>query len=436
MSRSAPFPRRRFLKSAVSAAVASPTVITSFSLFGQDRPVPSSRLTLGAIGVGGMGSGDLGDFLGRGEVQAVAVCDPDAGHAENAKKMVEGRYAQDKASGKFKGCDIVKDFREVTRRPDIDIVMIATPDHWHALPVIDAARHGKDIHCQKPLSLTIAQGRAMCDAVHRYGRVFQTGSQQRSDRNFRYGCELVRNGRIGKLLEIHVGLPTGGACEPLKPEPVPPNFDYEWWLGPAPWTPYNGKRIHWNFRWILDYSGGQLTDWGAHHIDIAQWGNGTSYSGPTEFEGAGVFPKEGDWDAAINYKITCTYPNGVRMIVADGRTYPNGVKFVGDKGWVFVTRGPMDAEPKSILSSVIGPNEIHLYESHDHKGNFLQCVRTRGETVAPIENAHRSISVAHLCNHAMKLGRKLAWDPAKERFVNDPEADRLLTRAMRPPWHL
>ena len=422
------FTRRGLLKGAAAAAI-GPYFLTSSALGAGARPAASSRNTMGAIGIGGMGSGDLNGFLGITDVQVLAVCDVDKDHRDKAKQRVDVRYANT-------DCTACADFREVIGRKDLDSVMIATPDHWHALPVIAAARAGKDIHCQKPLSLTIREGRAMSDACRKYGVVFQTGSQQRSDNKFRFACELVRNGRIGKLLTMEVGLPTGhvGKLEPTMP--VPDGFDYDFWLGQAPWSPYTRVRCHGSFRWFLDYSGGQVTDWGAHHCDIAQWGNGTSYSGPVEIEGKGVFPTDGLYDTAVNYRFECLYRNGARMIVADGATYPNGVKFIGSEGWVFVSRGRIDSEPKSLLSSVIGPDEIHLYESRDHKGNFIDCIKSRGETVAPIENAHRSVTIAHLGNIAMRLGRKVRWNPDTERFVSDPEADRMLARAMRAPWHL
>jgi len=422
--------RREWLKGAsatAAAAIVGPYMITSSALGAGGRPAPSNRITMGAIGLGGQGFGDMNDFLGRNQVQVLAVCDVDRGHRDGAKAAVDKRYGNN-------ACAATNDFRDIIRRKDIDTVMIATLDHWHAIPVIEAAKAGKDIHCQKPLSLTVEEGRAMSDAVKRFGRVFQTGSQQRSDGRFRFACELVLSGRIGKLQTMEVGLPGGSGCPPQPAKPPPDGFDYDMWLGQAPYEPYCDNRTHWNFRWILDYSGGQVTDWGAHHCDIAQWGSGTSLTGPTEVEGKGEFPADGLWNTATSYRFECTYPGGVRMIVSNG--FPNGVKFVGTDGWVFVDRGRIDAQPSAILKSVIRPSEIHLYESHDHKGNFLDCIRTRAETIAPIENAHRSITIAHIGNIAMLLGRKLKWDPKAERFVNDAEANRMLSRAMRSPWHL
>jgi predicted dehydrogenase len=276
----------------------------------------------------------------------------------------------------------------------------------------------------------------MSDAVRRYGRVFQTGSQQRSDGRFRFACELVRNGRIGKLHTIRTWLPRGSACPPKPPKPVPEGFDYDMWLGPAPFAPYCDNRTHWDFRWILDYSGGQVTDWGAHHNDIAQWGHGTEYTGPVEVEGKGEFPKEGLWNAAMTYEFTCTYADGVKLICSDDSKGENGLRFEGTDGWVYVNRGRIDANPKSLLQSKIGAGEIHLYESPGHYRDFVDCIRTRRQPIAPIEQAHRSIAISHLGNIAMLLGRKIKWDPDREVVVGDTEAQRMTSRAMRAPWHL
>jgi len=276
----------------------------------------------------------------------------------------------------------------------------------------------------------------MSDAVRRNSIIWQTGSWQRSKPSFRNACELVRNGRIGKLHTVYIGLPTGSSIEVQPEQPVPEGFDYNFWLGPAPRAPYTKNRCHWNFRWILDYSGGQLSDWAAHHCDIAHWGMGTEYTGPVEIEGRGEFPREGLWNAATSYHFTCKYANGVTVDIANNKVNPMGCKFVGDKGWVFISRGDFQTEPKSLITSIIGRNEIRLYKSDNHWGNFIDCVRSRKQTITPIEVAHRSITVAHLGNIAMQLERKLKWDPARERFVNDPAADRMLSRAMRSPWHL
>ena len=300
--------------------------------------------------------------------------------------------------------------------------------------MIRAAEAGKDIYCEKPLSLTVEQGRVMSDTVRRYGIVFQTGTQLRSMHTNRFGCELVRNGRIGEVREVHIRPGPGMAIESQPEMPVPPGFDYDMWLGPAPWAPYTEQRCHGVFRSILDYSGGQVTDHGAHYYDIAQWGLGTEATGPIEFEGRGDFPRTGLWNAALQYRIECTYANGIRMIVS--HMGDAAVKFVGTEGTVCAGDGGSWTDPPALARSVIGPAETHLYQSNNHRQNFLDCIRSRSETIAPIETAHRAITIGHICNIAMKLERKLRWNPDKERFVNDPEADRMLSRPMRPPWTL
>jgi predicted dehydrogenase len=397
---------------------------------------PSDRITIGCIGIGNMGSSNMWSFIGKPEAQIVALCDVDAKRLDEAIKEIEKK-------GEVRGVARYADFRELLERRDLDAVSIAVPDHWHALIAVAAARRGLDIYGEKPLAYTIAEGRAVVDAVARYNIVWQTGSWQRSVKNFRLACELVRNGRIGTVHTVRVGLPSGYGFSDqggFAPAPPPAGFDYDMWLGPAPLAPYAPNRCHWNFRWISDYSGGQLTDWAGHHCDIAQWGMGTETTSPVEIEGAAEFPKakDGLFDTARKYRFVCTYREGFTMIVADREQQPKGmgVQFEGSDGWIWVDREGFDASPKSLLSSVIGPGETRLYRSDDHHQNFLDCVRTRSETITPARIAHRSIMIGHLGLIAMKLGRKVRWDPAAERFVNDPEADRFLSRPMRSPWHL
>ena len=445
--------RRDFLKKTAAVAggaSAFPYIVTSSALGNAESVAASNRITMGCVGVGNQGTNDMRGFLGDERVQVVAVCDVNresngywnnaVGGREPAKRIVEERYGREKASGAYKGCAAYEDFREVMAREDIDTVLLALPDHWHSITVIEAAKAGKDIYGEKPLSLTIGQGRAMSDAVRRYGRIFQTGSQQRSDRNFRRACELVRNGRIGKLHTVRCGLP-GGTPDISKqghrnkPEPVPEGFNYDIWLGPAPWAPYCPARCHVNFRWILDYSGGQVTDWGGHHPDCAQWGMGTEDTGPVEIRNAkGEFPRDGLYNTATEYYFECIYDNGVKLIVSNRER--GGLTFEGTEGKVWANRGRHDAEPKSILDSKIGPDEINLYRSSNHFRNFIDCVISRNQPVAPIETAHRSITISHLGNIAMLLGRDLKWDPEKEGFINDDEANRMVWRPMRSPWHL
>ncbi len=419
--------RRDFLKAAAAAA-AAPYVITSPALGGSGRPAASNRIAMGFIGVGGQGGGHLRASVRHPEIEVLAVCDVDARHRDRAKAAVDSRR---------KGCAAYGDFRELLARDDIDAVLIATPDHWHALISIAAAQAGKDIYCEKPFATTIAEGRAVCQAVKRYGAVFQTGSQERSNGRCRYACELVRNGRIGRLHTVRMNLPTDNRrCGPQPAMPVPKGFDYDTWLGPAPAEPYTARRCHFNFRWILDYSDGELTDRGAHVNDIGQWGAGMERSGPVAIGGKGDFPADGLWNTATGFHVEGEYASGVKLVIAS--TPPRGIRFEGTEGWIFVNihGGQLQAEPASVLTSRIGPNETHLYRSGGHRADWLRAIRTRGRTVAPAEVGHRTVSLCHLANISMLLGRKLKWDPKEERFVGDAEANRMLARPMRPPWHL
>ncbi len=443
ISNSGRISRRGFLRgsAALGAGLAWPTIVPS-SVFGQNAP--SNRIAIGCIGVGRMGMGDLRELMGHADVQIVAVCDVDSKRAENAKKVVEGKYAAQTADGTYKGCALTGDFRKIIARQDIDAVSIVTPDHWHTIPAVAAAKAGKDIFLQKPLTLTIEEGRIMSNTVRRYGRVMQVGSQQRSETNFRQACELVRNGRIGKVHTVTVAFGTDPGCGEEPEMPVPANLDYDFWLGPAPLAPYTEKRVHPQADlgrpgWlrIMAYGHGMITGWGSHHLDIAQWGLGTSDTGPVEVSGKADFPKSGLWDVHGDFHIEYMYENGVRMICTDDKAKPHGIRFEGPDGWVHVRRGFIDANPKSLLQEKIGPDEIQLYRSNNHKRNWLDCIKSRGETVAPVENGHRSCTVCLLGSIAMQLdGRKLKWDPKRERFIGDDEANRMLSRPMRQPWRL
>ena len=435
--------RRNFLKS--TAAFASAAAARA-----QDRPSASNRITMGVIGTGNQGTGDMQNFLADERVQVVAVCDLNkespgywdgaiAGR-EPARILVEWHYARAKRSGVYKGCTAYEDFRDLLARKDIDTVLIAVPDHWHSIPVIEAARAGKDIYGEKPLSLTISEGRAMANTVKATNRVFQCGSQQRSDVRFRKACEIVRNGGIGKLETVLVGLPggtpdIGHTGDRQDPEPVPEGFNYEMWLGPAPEAPYAPARCHVNFRWILDYSGGQITDWGGHHPDIAQWGMGTELTGPTAIRnGQAQWAKEKIWNTAVDYYFEAHYAGGVIMKVSS--RLRGGVTFQGTDGNVWVNRGAIEATPQSLLDWQPKENDIHLYRSDNHARNFIDCVISRKETAAPIEQAHRSITIAHLGNISLRLGRDLRWDPATEQIVGDASASQMLSRPMRKPWSI
>ena len=432
--------RRGFLKGTGAIALGAPYVLTSTALGGPGGTPASDRIVMGFIGVGGQGGGHVHGLSGRRDVQIAAICDADRGRRESRRKFVSDRYARDKRGGK--GVRAYRDFRDLLARDDIDAILTAPPDHWHALVSIAAARAGKDIYCEKPLASSVAEGRAVVDAVQRYGRVFQTGSQERSGRG-RLGCELVRNGRLGKIHTIRTYLPTDHRqTGNHRPQPVPDGFDYDMWLGRAPWAPYTPARCHFNFRWIRDYSPGELIDRGAHVNDLALWGAEPLLTGPVEIEGTGEFPRDGLWNSAIDYHIEYHYASGLRIITdsrnPDGSRPARGIKFEGTDGWLFIHihGGNMRAEPESILREKIGENEIHLHRSPGHHEDWLRAIRSRGPTVAPADQGHRTASFCHLGNIAILLNRKLLWDPDKEQFLNDDEANRMVRPCMREPWEL
>jgi predicted dehydrogenase len=417
--------RRELLRrtaAGMAAGVAAPYVLTSSALGGAGKLPASERVMLGVIGTGGRASA----FLGNQNI--LAVCDVDAETRDNALVQVLVKNPSAKS---------YNDFREVLARPDIDAVVIVTPDHWHCQISAMAALAGKDVYCEKPLSAYVAEGRALADLIKRRSTIFQTGSQQRSDGLFRHACELVRNGRIGKLKSVSVGLLPGQPSPPLVPQVVPPGLDYDLWLGAAPWVPYMKDRCKYNFRFQLDYAAGKISDWGAHHLDIAQWAMGTDRSGPVEIEGTGEFPTGGLFDTAIHFDVTFTYANGLKLRARDeDRDFPLGIRFDGEDGWVFVTRGKIETDPPGLRTARFRPDEVHLYRSENHWTNFLNCVRSRQEPIAPVEVSHRTVTMCHLANVAMLLKRKVKWDPAAETFPGDEEANRMpmIRRARRQPW--
>jgi predicted dehydrogenase len=435
--RSSPLTRRQFLGRTAAAALV-PAVVPA-PVRGQGRlPAPSNRLTLGFIGIGGQGGYHLDVLRQNPEVQVLAVCDVDAAHCRSAAEKVEQAYAADKASGVYKGCAQYGDFRELVARPDIDMVLIATPDHWHAPITVAALAAGKDCYTEKPLSLTVREGRAICTTAKRYGRVLQVGSHERSRANARYACELVRNGRIGKLQTIYVNLPVDshGPIPPQPVMPVPKDLDWNTWLGPAPWEPYTEKRCHFWFRYILDYSGGEMTDRGAHVLDLAQLGNNSDDTGPVEVSGDGWAPEDGLFNTFMRFRFEMRYASGVR-IIGESKP-PRGLKFEGTDGWVFVHihGGNLEASSPALLQEFIRPDETHLGRSPGHHQDFFSAVRTRGVTMAPPEVGHRTATLCHIANIAMALGRPLKWDPVAEQFPGDAAANRMLSRPMREPWHV
>jgi predicted dehydrogenase len=430
--------RREFLRTIPAAAAGAagfPTIVSAAALGLQGRPPASDRIVMAGVGFGMMGPGNMEAFLGKDEVQWVACCDLDANHLAEAKAAVDAKYGN-------ASCAAYARFEELLKRRDIDAVSLAVPDHWHAILSIESARAGWDIYGEKPLTHSLREGRALCDAVKRYGRVWQTGSWQRSVEDFHRACELVRNGRIGKVLRVEVGLPEGhyDFARTFGQEaitPAPPDLDYETWVGPAPYAPYCKARVHMNWRWNMDFGGGQLMDWIGHHLDIAHWGMGWDLTGPVEVEGTAEYVKSGIYNSPVRYKLHLKYADGTPMVIAGG--HPGiwmGAKWIGEKGWVWVDRGGFVTEPAGLRNDRVGPNEVRLYKSRDHYQNFLDCVRTRALTITPCEVAHRSASVGHLGVIAIETGRKIRWDPATETIIGDPEAEKLLSRAYRKPWQL
>ncbi len=420
--------RRSFLKR--TAGLALPAILPS-SVFGFARRVtPSNKITIGMVGVGDHGTGvNLRGFLAQPDAQVVAVCDVDGKRMNNARDITNRQYGNS-------DCKTYRDFRDVIARDDIDAIMVSTPDHWHIPVSVMAMRAGKDVISEKP-TLTIWEGRLQAETVKRYGAIFQTSTEDRALQVYHRMAEIVRNGRIGKLQTIRVGLPDARRANPDgKPEPIPPDFDYEMWLGPAPVAPYCAARCHFNFRWIYDYSGGMLTDWGMHLIDTAQWANDTERTGPIEVSGRGVFPSDGLYNTATEFHLEYKYRNGVTMFVEGGGVmlrFEGTDGWIQNKGWI----GPLEASSSAILNTSIGAEDLQLYTcpGREHR-NFLDCVKSRRDPYFPAEIGHRCASVQHIGNIAMLLGRKLRWNPDKEEFVGDGTANRMRTRVMREPWKI
>lgn len=428
--------RRDFVKRSaalVAGAIVLPQIIPS-SAFGMGRRIaPSDRIVIGSIGTGSQGMSNMRDFLDlKDAVQFVAVCDVDALRMAKAKETVDLAY-------KNGDCRTYGDYREFLEKEKLDAVSLALPDHWHGIIYTEVANRKLNVYGEKPICRTIKDGQTIVKAVQANKIIWQTGSWQRSLPNFHRGAELVINGRVGKIKYIEVGLPDGNkgiGTPPIKE--VPPELNWEMWLGPALKVPYRGVS-HWDWRWILDYSGGQLTDWAGHHIDIANWGAGLEHTGPVEISGTGVYPVEGIFNVPVEYDFLCKYANGIEMRVANASRLPLGMgtTWHGDLGWVHVDRGDkiLASDPK-ILEEVIGENEIHLYKSDNHWQNFVDCVRSGKPAIAPVEVAYRAISVGLLGEIAMTTGQIIKWDPEKEEIIGNTRASRLLSRPYRQPWSL
>jgi predicted dehydrogenase len=441
---------------ASSVTLGFPSIVPA-SVFGQASP--SNRINVGMIGTGRISRDhDMPGVWQHDLARIVAVCDLDAKRLAEGRDLVNREYARQSGKTSYSGVAAYGNYRELLANRDIDAVVVSTPDHWHALIAIDAVEAGKHIYLQKPASLTIAEGRAVSNAVNRTGRIFQIGSQQRSSHQWRYAAELVLNGRIGRLQTVEVGLPgdPSGNVEP--PMPVPPHFNYEMWLGSTPYIYYTENGVHpaegyGRPGWLRreQFGAGMITGWGAHHVDSAHWGMGTEYTGPVEIWGKGEFPKSGLWDVHGPFKTYGLYANGVTMVISGD--FPNGVKFIGTEGWVFVSRGSgsvtatdpvsrlteskaLDASNPALLKSVIGPNEVHLPVSSEHHLDWLEAIKGKHPPIAPAEVAHRSCTACLLHHIAMKVDRKLHWDPIAERFKNDDAANAMLSRPMRAPYML
>lgn len=422
--------RRSFLRhtAGAGAALSLPTIITGCALGsrGPRRVLPANeRIHIGCIGVGNQGSGNLRAFMKN----VIAVCEVDKDRLATAKANVE------KANGGT--CAAYSDYRKLLENKDVDAVVITVPDHWHALITIHACEAGKDVYCEKPLTLRVAEGRAMVKAARRYKCIVQTGSQQRSADNFRLACELVRSGRLGKIHTVRAGISKVNFAGPAIPDSdPPPELDYEFWLGPAPQRPYNKLRVHYNFRFFWDYSGGQMTNWGAHHLDIAQWGLGMDESGPISAEATKptVYNKNGWFEVPEFCEITYKYANGVTLVCGQGER--GGTTFEGEKGTIYVNRGRLESKPAEIIKEPIKDSDVHLYVSKNHHQNWLECIRSRKLPIADVEIGHRSATVCHLGNIAVRSGRKLTWDPKKEEVIGDAEQAKMLLYPYRAPWRL
>lgn len=437
---------RRSVLKMLAATSAAPLVLQN-RLLGADAP--SDKITVGCIGIGWQGGGNLGSLLGLGDVRVVAICDVDEKHLQDAVNQVNQHYGN-------KDCKAYKDFRELIARDDIDAVAISTPDHWHAIQAIAAARAGKDIFCEKPLSHTLAEGIAMVDEVTKRKLIWQTGSWQRSQATFRWAAQLVQNGYLGKVTRVEVGLPAGhadfgGTGKDQPNSPVPPGVDYDLWTGPSKLLPFNLSRFHKNWRWNYNTGGGQLLDWIGHHCDIAHWGLANpefgcgpdDAVGPLEVSANAEFPPaDAVWNTATKYRVECKYPNDIELVIAGGHgDIQGGAKWIGPNGWVSVDRGRFTASNVEWIRDIQarekkGDLKVQLYKSPGHFREFIDSIKSRKRTLTPVEIAHRSQTPGHLGYIASVTGRKLKWDAAKQQIVGDEAATKLMSHEMRAPWTL
>lgn len=449
--------RRKFLKSSIigaSAAFAVPTIVPS-SVFGKNAP--SNKINVGQIGCGRIARAhDMPGTMHHDVSRIVAVSDLDSNRMKDGKKLVENYYKKKKGNGKAVDVKMYGDYKEMLLDKDIDAVIISTPDHWHSQPALEAALAGKDIYLQKPTSLTITEGRLLSDIIQKQGVILQVGTQQRSSPQFRIAAELVRNGRIGKIHTVKVGLPGDPSGPDAAEMPVPKDLNYEMWLGSTPEVPYTEIGVHPQKGYsrpgwlrLEQYGAGMITGWGQHHYDSAAWGMDTEYTGPISVEAVAQFPKSGLWNVHGDFMVKQEYENGITTYTSGGFT--NGIRYEGEDGWIFVSRGnyvasasdpvdqansakALDASDPAILRSVIKENEIHLYKSDEQHGNWLDCIKTRKQPISPIEIGHRACSVCLVSHIAMKIPGVLKWDPKKEKFIDNDQANSMLSRPQRAPY--
>ena len=447
--------RRDFLSKTLlgAATIGMPTIVPS-SVFGKNAP--SNKINIGQIGCGRIGrEHDLPGTMQHDAARVMAVCDLDKNRMADGKKLVDEYYAKKTGQANYIDAKMYNDYHEMLGNKDIDAVIISTPDHWHSQPAIEAALAGKHVYLQKPTSLTIAEGRMLSNIVTKKGIILQVGTQQRSWTQFRVAAELVRNGRIGKVHTVKIGLPGDPSGPTAAPMPVPKHFDYNTWLGSTPNVPYTEIGVHPQVGYsrpgwlrIEQYGAGMITGWGQHHYDSAAWGIDTELTGPMSVESVAEFPKSGLWNVHGDFMVKAEYANGITMYTSGG--YPNGIRYEGTDGWLFVSRGDyvasssdptskirsktLDASDPKILESVIGENEIHLQVSKEHHGNWLEAIQKKAPLMSPVEVGHRACSICLISHIAMKLSRKLQWDVKKEQFINDKEANALLSRPQRSPF--
>jgi predicted dehydrogenase len=436
----APLSRRKFL-TLTAAAVAAPNIIPARALGRADTPAPSNRIALGIIGCGNQGMINANEFFRLKDCQVVAACDVDKKHLEHAVGVINKHYNN-------QDCKAYHNFRELLARTDIDAVLIATPDHWHGIAATEAARAKKDIYGEKPLAHTVAEQQAIVAAVQKNARIWQTGSWQRSQAIFHKAAEIVRNGLIGKVTHVEVGLPfgnknSGNEATSMTVSDPPPELDYDTWTGPAQLLPYIQGRVHRNWRWNYNTGGGQIMDWIGHHCDIAHWGCDFDNSGPSEIEGHGEFPpKDAVWNTCTSYRINLQYPRDIKFTIASvdkEKGIRPGTKWIGTDGWVYVQRGVFEASNEDWRDYRTLPDELRkvkLYQSTNHWLNFIDCVKSRKPTITPAETAHHAAVPGHLGIISMLVGRKIKWDVATEKIIGDDEASKLLTRDFRKPWVL